>query len=134
MRTLRLAHLAAQAEGMRLRYEARRLAVRLTILAIALVFLTGAIVFAHASVWLWLEPLWGGQRTAVALTAADAVVAAALAFAAARSKPGPVELAAQQVRQEAWDGLRRSFDLWALIFSVARLVSVFRRREPSSRD
>ena len=47
MRTLRLARIAAEAEGLRLRHVAQRTAGRAAAGIVALVFLTGAVAFAQ---------------------------------------------------------------------------------------
>ena len=64
MRTLRLARIAAEAEGLRLRRMAQRTAIRLAIGLIALFFLFCAFAIFHVGVWFWL-------RDAVGLGTAD---------------------------------------------------------------
>ena len=81
MRTLQLARIAAEAEGLRLRTHAQRTAIRVVIGLIALMFLGWALAFAHAAIWYWLrEDIgWPERGTAMALTAGDLVIAAFLA-------------------------------------------------------
>ena len=59
MRTLRLARIAAEAEGLRLRHRAQRTAVRAASALIALAFLLGAVVFVHIAAWFWLRLVLG---------------------------------------------------------------------------
>ena len=84
MRTLRLVRLAAEAEGVRLREQARRTLVRAMLGMVALGFLATALVFAHVAVWYWLRQYWTETDTALVIAAADLVIAALLAVLAAR--------------------------------------------------
>ena len=66
MRSVQLARIAAEAEGVRLRRLVRRIVLRAVFGVIALVFLLGAIVFAHLVVWYWLREGLGQSLPAAA--------------------------------------------------------------------
>ncbi|HEY3847826.1 MAG TPA: hypothetical protein VGL95_12000 [Acetobacteraceae bacterium] len=131
MRTLRLARIAAEAEGLRLRRQARRTAVRLAIGVVALIFLAWALAFAHVAAWYWLREGvgWAQPGTAMAITGADLVIAAFLALLAARSSPGRVEMDALQVRQRALESATSGFALTTMLVPAVRLaLNVLRRK------
>lgn len=123
MRTLRLLRVAAEAEGLRLRYMARRTAVRATLGVIALAFLIGAVVFTHIAAWSWLRLTWAELPTALMLAAADIVLAALLALLVARSSPGRVEAEALAVRQRAWESAIGTAALPAILLELLRLAN-----------
>ena len=124
MRTLRLARIAAEAEGLRLRRQAQRTAVRMVIGLIGLMFLGWALAFAHVAVWysLRLAALWTAPAAASAIAGGDLVIAACLALWAARSSPGRVEMDALLVRQRALESATSGFALAAILGPVLRLV------------
>ena len=84
---------------LRLRLQARRLAVRVVLVAVALGFLVCALVLAHVAAWFWLRVNcgWMVQSTAALLAVGDLVVAGVLAWVALQciSGPGPVEIEAR---------------------------------------
>ena len=51
MRPFRLARIAAEAEGVRLRGMATRIVTRIVLAVIALFFVLGAVVFGHIAAW-----------------------------------------------------------------------------------
>jgi hypothetical protein len=131
MRTLRLARIAAEAEGLRLRRQTRRTAVRVVVGVIGLMFLGAALVFAHIAAWYWLRigAGWAEPGTAMALTGADLAVAAFLALLAARSSPGRVEVEALQVRRRALESASGGFALATVLAPALRLmVNMLRRK------
>lgn len=130
MRTLRLARVAAEAEGLRLRHVAQRLAIRLAMALVALVFLLGMLVFVHIIVWYWLrlDHQWTQIWTAVTLGGADLVIAALLLLLAARSSPSRVEEEALEVRNRALRDARSTLAISSLLFPVLRFVAGRRRR------
>src|SRR6478752_3012672 len=101
MHPLRLARIAAEAEGLRLRFVAKRIATRAMLGFIALIFLLGTVTFCHVAAWYWLRQSWQGPQAALILAGADLVLAAILGLLAARSAPGRIELEALAVRQRA---------------------------------
>jgi hypothetical protein len=122
MRTLRLVRIAAQAEGVRLREQARRSMVRAMLGVVAMVFLAAAVVFAHAAGWYWLRRYWTELDTALAMAGADIVIAALLLVLAARSSPGRLEREALAVRRQAWDSAAGSVAVSALVMQLLRQV------------
>lgn len=130
MRTLRLARIAAEAEGLRLREQARRTVVRAVVGIIALGFLGAAVAFAHIAVWYWLRLSWTELNAALAMAGGDFVIAVVLMVVAARSAPGRVEQEALALRRRAWDSAAGSLAVSALVVQVVRLVAelVGRRR------
>jgi hypothetical protein len=126
VKTLRLARAAVRAEGLRLHRAARRTTIRIVFLIIALGFLSLAVVFGHLAIWLALLPIYGMARTASGLAGADLVLAIVLGLLAAHSTPGRIEAEAQRIREQAWLGVRRSVDFWAILVSTARLLGAWR--------
>ena len=128
MRTLRLARIAAEAEGIRLRSRARRAIVRVALLMLALGFLLGAAVFGHIAAWFWLRQRWEPQVVALIFAGADAVVAFLLVLLAARSTDSRVELEALAVRQRAVESIAGTFAFSAMAAQLLRIVADFVRR------
>jgi hypothetical protein len=122
MRTLRLARIAAEAEGLRLREQARRTVVRAVLGVVALGFLAGAGVFAHIAAWCWLRLYWTESGSAVILAVADIVIAGALTVIAERFSPGRVELEALAVRRHAVESVSGSLAVSALAVQLLRLM------------
>jgi phage shock protein PspC (stress-responsive transcriptional regulator) len=58
VRTFRLARIAAEAEGLRLREQAQRTAVRVAFGMAAMVFMLGVLVFLHIAAWYWIRQSW----------------------------------------------------------------------------
>lgn len=128
MRTLRLARVAAEAEGLRLRHSARRAAVRAVLLLIALGFLFGAVVFLQVAAWYWLRLSWDRPAAALILAGTEIVVAGILGLLAGRSSPGRLEIEALAVRNRALEGASSSLAFSALATQVLRLaLDLFRR-------
>ncbi|MGA3401897.1 MAG: hypothetical protein ABSC95_22005 [Acetobacteraceae bacterium] len=131
MRTLRLARIAAEAEGLRLRRQMQRTAVRLAIGLIGLMFLGWALAFAHVAAWFWLRESvgWGTSGAAAAIAGVDLVIAAFLVLLMVRSSPGRVEMEALQVRQRALESAVSSFALATVLVPMLRLVVNLLRRK-----
>lgn len=128
MRPLRLARIAAEAEGIRLRSRARRAMVRIALMILALMLLLGAAVFGHIAAWYWLRQRWEPQVVALVFTGADAVLAFFLLLLAARSTESRVELEALAVRQRAVESIASTFAFSALAGQLLRIVADFVRR------
>jgi|SRR5579863_5031147 len=131
MRTLRLARIAVEAEGLRLRHRTRRAVVRGMLMVLALGFLVGAAVFCHVAAWFCLRFYWQQPGSALILAGADLVLAAFLALLAARSSPGRVEVEALAVRQRAVDSITGTLALSALAGQILRIAADFFRRQRS---
>ena len=129
MRALRLARIAAEAEGLRLRHSAQRTVVRAILGLIALALLFGALIFGQIAAWYWLRVSWDRPETALILGGAELVLAVIFGLLAARSSPGRIEVEALAVRRRALESAISSVAFSAL---AARLVPVafrlFRRR------
>jgi hypothetical protein len=133
MRTLRLARIAAEAEGLRLRQRVQRTAIRIAFAIVAMGFLAGAVVFAHISAWFWLRLYWESLHTALILTGVDLVLAALLALLAARSSPSRIEREALAVRRQAISRATSALAFSTLAAQLLRLLtSVVSRRRPRS--
>lgn len=131
MRTLRLARVAAEAEGLRLRSMAQRTATRVLIGLLALIFVVGTLVFAHIALWYWLRLTYGWAQipSAAVLGGGDLVIAALLGFLASRSSPSRTELEALELRRRAWSGVVSSMALSAMLMPLLRFgISAVRRR------
>jgi hypothetical protein len=131
VRLLRLARIAAEAEGLRLRRRARRAAIRGGLCLIALVWLLGAVVFAHVAIWNWLEARvgWTPLATAWTLAGGDLLVALALCLMAALIGPGRVEMEALAVRARAVEAATSSLAVSAMLMQAVRAgVDMLRRR------
>ncbi len=127
MRTLRATRIALEAEALRLRLQARRMAVRAVLGVVALGFLACALALAHVAAWDWLRLRFGlmGDTTAALLAAADLLAAGVLAGLASRLGPGAAEIEARLVRRQAW-GMVTQTVVWTTI--AARLLRLLRRR------
>jgi hypothetical protein len=130
MRPFRLARIAAEAEGVRLRGLISRIVTRAVLAIIALLFVLGAVVFAHVAAWYWLRI--GMDQTFLAaagiLGGGDLLVAVVLGFLASRSTPSRVELEALDVRRKALRAIGSTLSLAQLIIPVLRITANLRRR------
>jgi hypothetical protein len=130
MRTLRLARIAAEAEGLRLRRQAQRMVVRAVFGVIALMFLAWAVAFAHVAVWFALRVNGDVAPWAAALiiAGADAAIALFLLLIAALSSPGRVEQEALEVRRRALENATSGFALATMLVPLARLAMDLARK------
>jgi hypothetical protein len=130
MRPVRLARIAAEAEGVRWRAFGARLVTRLVLAVIALAFFIGAIAVAHVAAWYWLRIDVGlaFYWSALAVGGFDLVVALILLLLANRSAPSRTEREALEVRQRAVAGLRSTFSLVQMILPALSVANSFRRR------
>ena len=128
MRTLRLARIALEAEGLRLRHRARRGAVRVALLAIACGFLMAAAGFGHAAVWLWLRLHWDPPQAAALMVGGDIVLATFFALLAARSSASAVEREALAVRRRAIESAVGTYAFSALALQAFGLIGRLLRR------
>ncbi len=128
MRTLRLARIALEAEGLRLRQHARRTVFRIALLALACGFLLAAGVFGHLAAWFWLRLHWDIPQAAGLMVGGDAVLAAFFALIAARSSPGRIEREALDVRRRALEGAAGAYAFSALAMQAMRIAARLLRR------
>lgn len=130
MRTLRLARIAAEAEGLRLHRMARRTAIRLAIGMVALVFIGCAFVLLHVGVWflLRIDVGWQSQTVGLSMAGFDFVVGLVFAVIAATMSAGRIEREAAEVRRRAWANATGSLAMSAMLLPVLRLVVGLLRR------
>ena len=130
MRPFRLARIAAEAEGLRLRGMATRIVTRIGFAVVALFFVLGAVVFAHVAAWyeLRIELNQGFLAAAGILGGVDLLLAAILGFLASRSAPSRVEVEALDVRRKAIEGIAGALSLTQLVIPLLRLASGLGRR------
>ena len=130
MRPVRLARIAAEAEGVRLRGMVSRIVTRAILGVLAFLFVLGAIVFAHLAAWYGVR-IGLGQTfliTTGILGGVDLLIAIVFGVLASRSSPSRVERDALDVRRKAVQGLGTSLSLAQLALPALRLVSNRRRR------
>ena len=129
MRTLQLARIAAEAEALRLRHNARRTAIRAVLGLTALIFLLGGIVLCHVAAWSRLSMSWDTPAAALIIAGVDLAVAAVLGLLATRSSAGRIEAEALALRRRALDHVGTSLTLPALVTPLLPLATrLFRRR------
>ena len=130
MRPVRLARIAAEAEGVRLRGLVSRIITRAIFGVVALLFAIGAIAFGHIAAWFELRT--GLGQTFLAATGEvggfDLVVAIILGLLATRSSPSRVEREALDVRRKAVEAIGGTFSLVQLAMPVLRIGASLRRR------
>jgi hypothetical protein len=96
---------------------------------VAMIFMLGVLVFLHIAAWYWICQSWQQEYAALTLAGADFVLAMVLAFVAARSSPGRIEVEALAVRQRAVDSAVSSLAMSSLALQGLRLLtSLVRRR------
>ena len=122
MLSLRLLEVAAQAEILRWKQEARRWARNAAMMAGAGLFGLFALALLHIAAWVWLAEHTGPAAAALWVMLADLVIAAVLYFLG-RSRRDPVAAEAVRVRQRALEELRAG----TVLGDVVRLA---RRRHP----
>ena len=129
MRPVRLARIAAEAEGVRLRGLATRIATRVVLAVVALVFVIGAIVFAHVAAWYEIRTALDQTFlvTTGIMAGADLLIAIALGLLASRSRPGRVEREALDVRRQAIRGISGTLSVTQLLIPALRLMANMRR-------
>jgi hypothetical protein len=130
MRPVRLARIAAEAEGVRIRGMMTRIVTRVIFAVIAAVFILGALTFGHIAAWyeirVALEQTY--LATAGILGGADLLLAIILLVLASRSKPSRVEVEALEVRRKALEGISSALSITQMALPVLRLASGIRRR------
>jgi hypothetical protein len=130
MHPIRLARIAAEAEGVRLRGMMTRMVTRVILAVIALFFVLGAVVFAHVAAW--YEVRTDLQQTYLAtagiLGGSDLLLAIILGFLASRSSPSRTEVEALDVRRKAIAGIGSAMSLTQMVIPAIRLLSGYQRR------
>jgi len=131
MRPVRLARIAAQAEGVRLRGMMARIFTRAIFAVIALFFILGAVAFGHLAAWYEIRTALDQSFLATAgiLGGVDLLLALILLFLASRSTPSRVEVEALEVRRKALQGIVSTLSLTQIVLPLAlRVMNTARRR------
>jgi hypothetical protein len=130
MRTLRLAQVAAQAEGLRLRRRVRRIIMQVALAVVALPFLLAALGFFEAAFMSAMRETFRPSNAALIVAGTNLVIALLLlGFATMRGSEDRISLEALQVRERAMESAKRSLTLASIAAPVAEfLISRARRR------
>jgi hypothetical protein len=131
MRPFRLARIAAEAEGVRLRAILTRIVTRAIFAVIALFFVLGAVTFGHVAAWYEIRVALDQSFLATAgiLGGADLLVGIILLVLASRSTPSKVETEALEVRRKAIEGIGSALSLTQMVIPLVRFgASLGRRR------
>ena len=129
MRSLRLARIAAEAEGLRLRHATQRNVVRAILGLVALGFLFVALAFCQVAMWYWLRTSFDRPPAALIQAGGNLVLAAILALFAAKSSPGRIEAEALAIRRRAIENASRGLAFSAVAAQLVPLaLRLFRRR------
>jgi hypothetical protein len=115
MRTLRLARVAAEAEGLILRRRLRGIAIRAVLAAFACLFALGALTLLHVYAWLCINPLLGPENTTLSIAGFDALVAIVVALFALRSPTDRIAASATAVRDQALTEMRNAFTITSIL-------------------
>jgi hypothetical protein len=131
MRILRLARIAAEAEGLRLRRIARGSARRAVATAVALPFLLAGLGFLELALWLYLSARLPGWGAALAGAVANLLLALLLVLPALR-RPArdPVAQEAARLRREAVAGIEDQLRLGSAVVDLVRALTLLIRRVP----
>jgi hypothetical protein len=131
MRALRLARIAAEAEGIRLRHRTQRAVARGALALVALGFLAAAGVFFHIAGWFLLREHWEPPASAMIIGGVDIVVAGLLGLLAARSSASRTEMEALAVRQRAMESIASTVAISTFATQLLRLAASYFRRTRS---
>src|ERR1700753_2138310 len=113
MRPIRLARIAAGAEGLRLRGLVTRILTRVIFAVVALFFILSALAFAHVAAWYEIRTALNQTYlvTTGIMGGAVLLIAIILRVRASRSSPSRVEVEAREVRRKALEGLSSALSL-----------------------
>src|ERR1700733_12975421 len=130
MRPFRLARIAAEAEGIRLRGMMTRIITRIICAAAALFFVLGALAFGHIAAWYEIRTVLNQTYLATTgiLGGVDLLLAIILLLLAKGSSRGRTEIEAREVRRQAFDGLAGALSVTQLVLTLLSLISEARRR------
>lgn len=134
MRAYRLAHVAVEAETIRWKSMATRMAMRVAFAFIALLFLIGVLVFAHAAAWFWLRVGFNLNvyLATCILGGVDLLVAVIFGFLATRSAPSRQEREALEVRKRAVASIGTALSVGQMAIPVLRLTNNLLRKKSRS--
>jgi hypothetical protein len=123
MRSVKLAQIAAQAEGLRWRRRARRIVTQIVLGIIALPFLLAAFGFLEAAFWTYVADHF--QPTEAALLAVGGnilVVAILMVLVLTRGGDDRVSLEALEVRRRALESAQRSLTVATMVAPVTGFI------------
>ena len=123
MRTVDLARIAAEAEGLRLSLMARRAVLRAGLGLAAFMLFLSALGFAQTAAWCAMRAHLDRPATALIMAGADLLIALGFGLAAARTPAGQTEREALAVRQAAVAGLTRTLSVASLMAALLRHVT-----------
>jgi len=131
IRSLRLARIAVQAEGLRLRRLARRTAVRVGLVVVAAPFMLACFAFLETALWDWLSRNLRPEFAALITAGINFAIAGLLLLIAALSRDSQVEIEALRVRQRALEDATRQLTIAATVAPFIRLLldQLRRRRD-----
>ena len=130
MRAYRLAHVAVEAETIRWKSMATRMATRVAFGLVAAIFLLGVLIFIHIAIWSWLRNsfAFGEVGTAAILGGIDLLVAIILGALAMRSTPSRSEQEALELRRRAVQDIGTALSISQMAIPVLRLANTMLRR------
>jgi hypothetical protein len=114
--------LLVRAETLILEVRLRALAQQSLLFATAGVIAAIGLAMLNVAAYVALEPLWGGLWTALAMAAADFIVAAVLAFVATRNPKAADLDMANQLRDQALETLALDARMAAFAGSASMVV------------
>jgi hypothetical protein len=129
MRPVRLARIAAEAEGVRLRGFITRVITRLILGVVALLFVLGAVAFGHVAAWYEIRTALNQSFLATTgiMGGADLLIAVILGLLASRSRPSRIEVEALEVRRQAIQGITNTLSITQMLIPLLRLMANLRR-------
>jgi len=130
MHPFRLARIAAEAEGVRLRGRATRFVTSAIFALIALFFVLAAVVFGHVAAWYAVRTALDQSflTTTGIMGGGDLLLALVLGFLATRSSPSRVEVEALNVREKAIEGITGAVHVTQVLVPLLRILSDLRSR------
>jgi len=120
LRPVRLTRIAAEAEGVRLRGFATRVATRAAFAAVAVLFMLAVLAFVQIAAWYVLFSIAGLSflvSTGI-VGGVDLVIAVILGLVARSSTPTEVEVEALEVRRRAVHGLPSTMSVSQMMLPV----------------
>jgi len=129
MRLVRLLGIAIQAEGLRLRYQIRRIIIRLVLCYGILILVFCSATFGHIAGWYWLCERLSPLQAALVLTGVDLLLALIFALVVARMTEGRVESEARAVRVQALQETVESVSLSALLVQLMTRLMASRAKD-----
>jgi hypothetical protein len=128
LRTLRLAESVAQAERLRLKAMARRMAMRAAFAAVGGVFLLAALLAVDASLVVLLLHSVALVWACLIVAGGNLVIALVLGLLAMRDVPGSSEREALALRRDAWAAVKRDLAFTTLLSTALNVWRRTRRR------